>query len=111
MKKASLARRSAVDAVSRIACSTRCGCDSTSCSISRSHARAARLARLRSPRWLGYTRAKALLAKLDNLLTHPKTHRMPNLLIVGDTNAGKTMLAHRFVQGHRADDNPDGDAA
>jgi type II secretory pathway predicted ATPase ExeA len=36
---------------------------------------------------------------------------MPNLLIVGETNAGKTMLANRFVQGHRADDNPDGDVA
>ncbi len=35
---------------------------------------------------------------------------MPNLLIVGDTNAGKTMLANRFVQLHPADDNPDGDA-
>jgi hypothetical protein len=72
---------------------------------------AARIARLRSPRWIGYPRAKALLAKLDDLLTHPKTHRMPNLLIVGDTNAGKTMLANRFVQLHPADDNLDGDAA
>jgi hypothetical protein len=72
---------------------------------------AARLARIRSPRWIGYTRAKALLAKLDDLLTRPKTHRMPNLLIVGNTNAGKTMLAQRFVQVHRADDNPDGEAA
>jgi len=66
---------------------------------------------MRRPRWIGYTRAKQLLAKLDDLLTHPKTHRMPNLLIVGDTNAGKTMLANRFVQLHPADDNPDGDAA
>ncbi len=36
---------------------------------------------------------------------------MPNLLIVGDTNAGKTMRANRFVQLHPADDNPAGDAA
>jgi type II secretory pathway predicted ATPase ExeA len=72
---------------------------------------AARIERIRSPRWIGYTRAKQLLAKLDDLLTHPKTHRMPNLLIVGETNAGKTMLANRFVQLHPADDNPDGDAA
>ncbi len=71
---------------------------------------AARIERIRSPRWIGYTRAKQLLDKLDDLLTHPKTHRMPNLLIVGDTNAGKTMLANRFVQLHPADDNPDGDA-
>jgi type II secretory pathway predicted ATPase ExeA len=71
---------------------------------------AARIDRIRGPRWIGYPRAKQLLAKLDDLLTHPKTHRMPNLLIVGDTNAGKTMLANRFVQLHPAADNPDGDA-
>lgn len=70
-----------------------------------------RIAHMRRPRWIGYPRAKQLLDKLDDLLTHPKTHRMPNLLIVGDTNAGKTMLANRFVQLHPADDNPDGDAA
>jgi Bacterial TniB protein len=72
---------------------------------------AARIDRIRGPRWIGYPRAKQLLDKLDDLLTHPKTHRMPNLLIVGDTNAGKTMLANRFVQLHPADDNPEGDAA
>jgi hypothetical protein len=72
---------------------------------------AARIDRIRGPRWIGYPRAKQLLDKLDDLLTHPKTHRMPNLLLVGDTNAGKTMLANRFVQLHPADDNPEGDAA
>src|SRR2546426_2729925 len=72
---------------------------------------AACIDRIRSPRCIGYPRAKQLLAKLDDLLTHPKTHRMPNLLIIGDTNAGKTMLANRFVQLHPADDNPNGDAA
>lgn len=69
-----------------------------------------RLDRLRRPRWIGYTRAKQLLDKLDDLLTHPKTHRMPNLLIVGDTNAGKTMLANRFVQLHPADKTLGGEA-
>src|SRR3989442_6361516 len=72
---------------------------------------AERIDHIRRPRWIGYTRAKQLLDKLDDLLTHPKTHRMPNLLIVGDTNAGKTMLANRCVQLHPADDNPDGEAA
>src|SRR5919109_45413 len=72
---------------------------------------AERINHMRRPRWIGYTRAKQLLDKLDELLSHPKTHRMPNLLIVGDTNAGKTMLANRFVQLHPADDNPEGEAA
>jgi len=72
---------------------------------------AERIDYIRRPRWIGYTRAKQLLDKLDDLLTHPKTHRMPNLLIVGNTHAGKTMLANRFVQLHPADDNPEGEAA
>jgi type II secretory pathway predicted ATPase ExeA len=71
---------------------------------------AERLDRIRRPRWIGYTRAKQLLDKLDDLLTHPKTHRMPNLLIVGETNAGKTMLANRFVQLHPADNTLGGEA-
>ncbi len=71
---------------------------------------AARIDHIRRPRWIGYTRAKQLLDKLDDLLTHPKTHRMPNLLIVGDTNAGKTMLANRFVQLHPPDKTAAGEA-
>src|SRR5919197_5861913 len=71
---------------------------------------AERIDHMRRPRWIGYTRAKQLLDKLDDLLTHPKTHRMPNLLIVGDTNAGKTMLANRFVQLHPADKTLGGEA-
>ena len=69
-----------------------------------------RIRRIRSPRWIGYTRAKQILGQLEGLLTHPKTHRMPSLLVVGDTNAGKTMIANRFVQLHLACDNPGGDA-
>ena len=43
-------------------------------------------------------------------MVYPKIHRMPNLLIVGDTNNGKTMLAHRFLRKHPADQNLDGDS-
>ncbi len=70
-----------------------------------------RIDHLRRPRWIGYSQAKQVLGQLEDLLTHPKTHRMPSLLIIGDTNAGKTMLAKRFVQLHPTCDNPDGDAA
>lgn len=70
----------------------------------------ARIERLRRPFWIGYTRAQQLLAKLEDLFTHPKTHRMPSLLIIGESNAGKTMLANRFAQLHHADDNPEGEA-
>ena len=70
-----------------------------------------RIAHIRRPRWIGYSRAKKILSQLEDLLTHPKTHRMPSLLLIGETNAGKTMLANRFVHLHPACDNPGGDAA
>jgi GTPase SAR1 family protein len=68
-----------------------------------------RIKRIRSSRWIGYTRAREILDKLEDLLTHPKKHRMPNLLIVGDTNNGKTMIINRFHQKYPAQDKPDGD--
>ncbi len=68
-----------------------------------------RIDKIRSDRWIGYPRAKSVLAKLEDLLSYPRTHRMPNLLIVGDTNNGKTTLVRRFVQLHPAEDNPEGD--
>lgn len=70
---------------------------------------AERILKIRSERWIGYPKAKHILAKLEDLLIYPRTHRMPNLLIVGDTNNGKTMLAQRFKSLHPAIDNPSGD--
>src|SRR5262249_23595975 len=62
---------------------------------------------IRRPRWIGYTKAKQIIAQLEHLLTHPKTHRMPNLLLVGETNHGKTMIVNRFHQLHPGVDDPD----
>jgi type II secretory pathway predicted ATPase ExeA len=62
-----------------------------------------RISRLRRPVWIGYTRAQAIVEQLDDLLKHPGTHRMPNVLLVGDTNNGKTMLIRRFVELHPAE--------
>jgi hypothetical protein len=64
---------------------------------------------IRRPRWIGYTRANQVIAKLEELLTYPQRHRMPNLLLVGDTNNGKTMNVERFVKKHPEYANPDGD--
>lgn len=70
-----------------------------------------RIAYVRSPRWIGYPRAQETLDRMESLLTHPKSHRMPNLLLIGDTNNGKTMLVRRFCNRHKPQDNPDGEAA
>ena len=68
-----------------------------------------RIMRIRSPRWIGYTRATEILNELEDLLEHPKTNRMPNLLIVGETNNGKTEVLKKFLRKHPEDPNPDGE--
>lgn len=46
--------------------------------------------------WIGYPRALAAMKKLESLYHHPICHRMPNLLIIGPTNNGKTMIIENF---------------
>ncbi len=57
-----------------------------------------RIKHIKQDLWIGYTRAKGVLDKLEDLLDHPTILRMPNLLIVGDTNNGKTVLVNRFCR-------------
>jgi hypothetical protein len=59
-----------------------------------------RIRRIRTDRWIAYARAKAVLAALEDLLTFPKRLRMPNLLLVGPTNNGKTMIVEKFRRAH-----------
>jgi hypothetical protein len=51
-------------------------------------------------KWIPYTRAQHVLDKMDDLLRYPASHRMPNLLVVGDTNNGKTAILKRFASQH-----------
>ncbi|MBO0952630.1 TniB family NTP-binding protein [Fibrella forsythiae] len=51
---------------------------------------------------IGYPLAKRAMDCMEDLLVHPPTHRMPNLLLVGHTNNGKTVIADRFLQQHPA---------
>lgn len=53
-------------------------------------------------KWIGYTQAKTILQKMEELLLYPKSHRMPNLLLVGDSNNGKTAILSKFDQTHLA---------
>lgn len=69
-----------------------------------------RIAILDVPRWIGYERATQILGVLQDLMNKPKKPRMPNLLIVGDSNNGKTTLIRRFVDLHGVSYvNEDGD--
>lgn len=69
----------------------------------------ARIQWLKRPRWIGYPRAQEVMGKLEDLLRHPREARMPNMLLIGGTNNGKTRLIRNFAQRHRAEENPGGE--
>lgn len=51
---------------------------------------------LDQPRWIGYKTAQQILDTLMGLMHKPKRPRMPNLLIIGDSNNGKTSIVKHF---------------
>jgi Bacterial TniB protein len=61
---------------------------------------AERLQYVRADRWIGYTRATEALARLESLFTWPSRQRMPNLLLTGPTNNGKSMIIEKFRRTH-----------
>jgi hypothetical protein len=69
-----------------------------------------RIKKIQGYRWIGYDKAKEVLDKLNWLITYPKKQRMPNLLIVGATNNGKTMIINKFKEQHPDNNNLNGDA-
>lgn len=61
-----------------------------------------RIRRIRADRWINYPRAQEALAKLEGLIACPQRARMPNLLIVGASGMGKTMIVEKFARDHPA---------
>lgn len=61
-----------------------------------------RIHRLRADRWIGYPRAVEALNRLEILYMWPNKQRMPNLLLVGPTNNGKSMIVEKFRRTHPA---------
>lgn len=62
-----------------------------------------RISFVRGDRWIGYTRAGAALQRLEELFVWPSKQRMPNLLIVGPTNNGKSMIVEKFRRQHNSE--------
>jgi hypothetical protein len=62
-------------------------------------------------RFVCYPAADHVIAELNGLLTHPKVHRMPNRLLVGETNNGKTALIRHFMSMHPCNDDSHLEAA
>ncbi len=59
-----------------------------------------RVRRIRADRWIDYPLAREALAKLEELIAFPPRARMPNLLIVGASGMGKTMIVEKFARDH-----------
>ncbi len=59
-----------------------------------------RIRHVRAERWIGYPRALVALERLETLFAWPSRQRMPNLLLLGPTNNGKSMLIEKFRRSH-----------
>lgn len=51
---------------------------------------------IQSKRWIAYPKAVHILDHLNKLLKHPRTTRMPSLIVYGDSGMGKSMLVDKF---------------
>jgi len=69
-----------------------------------------RIAFARGLHYVPYTRAQQTLQLLGDLLEHPKTLRMPNLLLVGASGNGKTTVLDRFRSMYPVSTRPGGEA-
>jgi hypothetical protein len=69
---------------------------------------AERIASLAIQHWIGYPRAQTAIARLESLLSQPMVLRPSNMLIVGPSNNGKSMIAERFRRMHPPKDSDNG---
>jgi hypothetical protein len=51
-------------------------------------------------RWVSYPRAERILSRLDDLMYLPPRVRMQNVLIHGNSGAGKSMIIEKFIRSH-----------
>lgn len=80
--------------------------DQSEACITPLHDNAVRLDAIRQDSWIPYPRAIEIRKRMEGLLTHPRTHRMPNLALIAETNNGKTMLLNNFLDRHKPDEDP-----
>lgn len=64
------------------------------------YSRADRISFCQADRWIAYTHAEYVLKRLSDLFEHPQTLRMPSVLIVGESNNGKSSILQRFISLH-----------
>jgi hypothetical protein len=52
---------------------------------------------IQSKRWIAYPKGVQILDHLSKMLKHPRTTRMPSLIVYGDSGMGKSMLVDKFM--------------
>jgi hypothetical protein len=71
---------------------------------------AERIAHINSAKFIPHPAVNALLEEFEQLLVHPITNRMPNRLVVGRSNSGKTELLKEFLLRHPVEMRSEEDA-
>lgn len=66
-----------------------------------------RIRHIRADRWIGYQLAVEAVSRLETLFTWPRKQRMHNLLLVGPTNNGKSMIIEKFRRQHPSTTSPE----
>ena len=61
-----------------------------------------RIIRIQADRWIGYPVAKKVLTRLEEHINLPSKQRMPNLLVIGPTNNGKSTIIEKFKRKYPA---------
>jgi hypothetical protein len=69
------------------------------------------IVQIQTARFIMYERAIRYLEDLEDIFNRPPRARMPNRLLVGPTNNGKSMLLEEFIARHPREDNPEKSAA
>lgn len=59
-----------------------------------------RLSFIDQPRWIGYPQANSIINTMRGMMEKPIKPRMSSLLIVGDSNNGKTTVVQKFYELH-----------
>ena len=56
-----------------------------------------RISYLDEPLYIEYPRTKELMGILEQMMKTPKRPRMPNLLVIGESNIGKTSIINQLI--------------
>ena len=60
-----------------------------------------RIEYIRSDHWVGYTRARNAVKRIEELIKWPRKVRPPNLLIIAPTHRGKSMIFRYIIRAHQ----------